>query len=277
MRPYLNLLSDILENGTRKEDRTGTGTLSLFGYQMRFDLGEGFPVVTTKKLHLRSIIHELLWFLKGDSNIAYLNENGVSIWDEWATESGDLGPVYGAQWRSWQKPDGGTVDQIEMLLDDLRNRPDSRRHIVSAWNPAVLPDESRSPQENAAAGLQALPACHTLFQFYVANGKLSCQLYQRSGDVFLGVPFNIASYSLLTLMIAQVLEFEPGDFVLTLGDAHLYLNHLDQANTQLEREPYPLPLMKLNPERGSLFEFVYEDFELQGYQCHPAIRAPISV
>jgi thymidylate synthase len=277
MRPYLNLLQDILDKGTQKSDRTGTGTLSLFGYQMRFDLGEGFPVVTTKKLHLRSIIHELLWFLKGDSNIAYLNDNGVTIWDEWATESGDLGPVYGAQWRSWQKPDGGTVDQIEVLLDDLRNRPDSRRHIVSAWNPAVLPDERRSPQENAAAGLQALPACHTLFQFYVANGKLSCQLYQRSGDVFLGVPFNIASYSLLTLMIAQVLEFEPGDFILTLGDAHLYLNHLDQANTQLEREPYPLPLMKLNRERRSLFDFVYEDFDLQGYQCHPAIRAPISV
>jgi thymidylate synthase len=277
MRPYLNLLQDILDKGTQKSDRTGTGTLSLFGYQMRFDLGEGFPVVTTKKLHLRSIIHELLWFLKGDSNIAYLNDNGVTIWDEWATEGGDLGPVYGAQWRSWQKPDGGTVDQIEVLLDDLRNRPDSRRHIVSAWNPAVLPDERRSPQENAAAGLQALPACHTLFQFYVANGKLSCQLYQRSGDVFLGVPFNIASYSLLTLMIAQVLEFEPGDFILTLGDAHLYLNHLDQANTQLEREPYPLPLMKLNRERRSLFDFVYEDFDLQGYQCHPAIRAPISV
>lgn len=277
MRPYLNLLQDILDRGTRKDDRTGTGTLSLFGYQMRFDLGEGFPVVTTKKLHLRSIIHELLWFLKGDSNIAYLNENGVSIWDEWATESGDLGPVYGAQWRSWQKPDGGAVDQITVLLEDLKNRPDSRRHIVSAWNPAVLPDETRSPQENAAAGLQALPACHTLFQFYVAGGKLSCQLYQRSGDVFLGVPFNIASYSLLTLMIAQVLDLEPGDFILTLGDAHLYLNHLEQANLQLEREPFPLPVMKLNPERRDLFDFVFEDFELEGYQCHPPIRAPISV
>jgi thymidylate synthase len=277
MRPYLNLLQDILDRGTRKDDRTGTGTLSLFGYQMRFDLGEGFPVVTTKKLHLRSIIHELLWFLKGDSNIAYLNENGVSIWDEWATESGDLGPVYGAQWRSWQKPDGGAVDQITVLLEDLKNRPDSRRHIVSAWNPAVLPDETRSPQENAAAGLQALPACHTLFQFYVAGGKLSCQLYQRSGDVFLGVPFNIASYSLLTLMIARVLDLEPGDFILTLGDAHLYLNHLEQANLQLEREPFPLPVMKLNPERRDLFDFVFEDFELEGYQCHPPIRAPISV
>ena len=277
MRPYLKLLSDILENGTRKSDRTGTGTLSLFGYQMRFNLAEGFPVVTTKKLHLRSIIHELLWFLKGDSNIAYLHENGVKIWDEWATESGDLGPVYGVQWRSWPKPDGGNVDQIGILLDDLKSRPDSRRHIVSAWNPAVLPDESRSPQENAAAGLQALPACHALFQFYVAEGKLSCQLYQRSGDVFLGVPFNIASYSLLTLMLAQVLDFEPGDFILTLGDAHLYLNHIEQANTQLAREPHALPVMKLNPQRRDLFDFVYEDFELDGYSCHPAIRAPIAV
>ncbi len=277
MRPYLNLLQDILDGGTRKSDRTGTGTLSLFGYQMRFNLADGFPVVTTKKLHLRSIIHELLWFLKGDSNIAYLNENGVTIWDEWATESGDLGPVYGAQWRSWPAPDGSTIDQIGILLRDLRERPDSRRHIVSAWNPAVLPDESRSPQENAAAGFQALPACHTLFQFYVADGKLSCQLYQRSGDVFLGVPFNIASYSLLTLMISQVLDLEPGDFILTLGDAHLYLNHLDQARTQLSREPFPLPTMKLNPGRRSLFDFVFEDFELEGYQCHPPIRAPIAV
>ncbi|HKJ18442.1 MAG TPA: thymidylate synthase [Xanthomonadales bacterium] len=277
MQPYLNLLQDILDNGTRKSDRTGTGTLSLFGYQMRFNLAEGFPVVTTKKLHLRSIIHELLWFLKGDSNIAYLNENGVTIWDEWATESGDLGPVYGVQWRSWPATDGKTIDQISILLQDLRERPDSRRHIVSAWNPAVLPDESRSPKENAAAGFQALPACHTLFQFYVADGKLSCQLYQRSGDVFLGVPFNIASYSLLTLMIAQVLDLEPGDFILTLGDAHLYLNHLEQAQTQLSREPFPLPTMKLNPEKRSLFDFVFEDFELEGYQCHPPIRAPIAV
>lgn len=277
MQPYLKLLRDILDHGTEKGDRTGTGTLSLFGYQMRFDLSKGFPVVTTKKLHLRSIIHELLWFLKGDSNIAYLNENGVTIWDEWATEEGDLGPVYGVQWRSWPRPDGGTVDQIAILLEDLRNRPDSRRHIVTAWNPAVLPDESRAPHENAANGLQALPACHTLFQFYVANGKLSCQLYQRSGDVFLGVPFNIASYSLLTMMIAQVLDLEPGEFILTLGDAHLYLNHLDQARTQLGREPYPLPVMKLNPERRDLFDFVYDDFELQGYQCHPPIRAPIAV
>ncbi len=277
MQPYLKLLRDILDNGTGKSDRTGTGTLSLFGYQMRFDLARGFPVVTTKKLHLRSIIYELLWFLRGDSNIAYLNQNGVSIWDEWATEDGDLGPVYGVQWRAWPKPDGGTIDQIAVLLDDLKNRPDSRRHIVTAWNPAVLPDESRAPHENAAAGLQALPACHTLFQFYVADGRLSCQLYQRSGDVFLGVPFNIASYALLTMMIAQVLELQPGDFILTLGDAHLYLNHLEQAKTQLEREPYPLPVMKLNPERRDLFGFVYDDFELQGYRCHPAIRAPIAV
>ena len=277
MRPYLQLLQDILDDGTKKSDRTGTGTLSLFGYQMRFNLAEGFPVVTTKKLHLRSIIHELLWFLKGDSNIAYLNENGVTIWDEWATESGDLGPVYGVQWRSWPRPDGGTIDQISVLLNDLKERPDSRRHIVSAWNPAVLPDESRSPVENAAAGRQALPACHTMFQFYVADGKLSCQLYQRSGDVFLGVPFNIASYSLLTLMIAQVLDLEPGDFILTLGDAHLYLNHLEQARTQLARDPFPLPTMKLNPERRDLFDFVYEDFELVNYQCHDPIRAPIAI
>lgn len=277
MRPYLQLLQDILDNGTKKSDRTGTGTLSLFGYQMRFNLADGFPVVTTKKLHLRSIIHELLWFLKGESNIAYLKENGVSIWDEWATESGDLGPVYGVQWRAWPKPDGGTIDQISILLRDLKERPDSRRHIVSAWNPAVLPDESRSPIENAADGFQALPACHTLFQFYVADGKLSCQLYQRSGDVFLGVPFNIASYSLLTLMIAQVLDLEPGDFILTLGDAHLYLNHLEQAETQLARDPYPLPTMKLNPERRDLFEFVFDDFELVDYQCHPLIRAPIAI
>ena len=277
MQQYLKLLRDILDNGTEKSDRTGTGTLSLFGYQMRFDLANGFPVVTTKKLHLRSIIHELLWFLRGDTNIAYLNENGVTIWNEWATESGELGPVYGAQWRSWPTPDGGTIDQVAILLDDLRNRPDSRRHIVSAWNPAVLPDESRPPHENAAMGLQALPACHTLFQFYVADGKLSCQLYQRSGDVFLGVPFNIASYSLLTMMIAQVLDLEPGEFILTLGDAHLYLNHLEQAKTQLSRQPYPLPVMKLNPQRRDLFEFVFDDFELEGYQCHPAIPAPIAV
>jgi thymidylate synthase len=277
MKTYLQLLQDILEKGSRKEDRTGTGTISLFGYQMRFDLAEGFPCVTTKKLHLRSIIHELLWFLKGDTNIAYLKENGVSIWDEWADENGNLGPVYGAQWRDWLAPDGRHIDQLSLLLEDLRNRPDSRRHIISAWNPAVLPDETRSPQENARAGLQALPPCHMMFQFHVANGKLSCQMYQRSADVFLGVPFNIASYALLTMMMAQVLDLEPGDFIISLGDAHIYLNHLEQVNTQLSRSTFPLPLMKINPDRKDLFGYVYDDFDLQGYQCHAGIKAPISV
>jgi len=277
MRTYLQLLQDILDHGNRKEDRTGTGTISLFGYQMRFDLSKGFPCVTTKKLHLRSIIHELLWFLRGDTNIAYLNENGVSIWNEWADENGNLGPVYGAQWRNWLTPDGRHIDQMKLLLADLRSRPDSRRHIVSAWNPAVLPDESRSPQENARAGMQALPPCHMMFQFHVANGKLSCQMYQRSADVFLGVPFNIASYSLLTMMLAQVLDLEPGDFIISLGDVHIYLNHLEQVNLQLSREPFALPTMQINPERKDLFEFVYDDFELQDYQCHPGISAPIAV
>ena len=277
MQAYLQLLQDILDKGSRKDDRTGTGTISLFGYQMRFDLSEGFPCVTTKKLHLRSIIHELLWFLKGDTNIAYLNENGVTIWDEWADEDGNLGPVYGAQWRQWKCADGRHIDQIKLLLEDLRNRPDSRRHIVSAWNPAVLPDETQSPSDNARAGLQALPPCHTLFQFYVADGKLSCQLYQRSADVFLGVPFNIASYALLTMMMAQVLDLEPGDFILSLGDAHIYMNHLEQVNKQLARKPFALPHMKINPDRINLFEFEFEDFELQNYQCHPGIKAPISV
>jgi thymidylate synthase len=277
MKTYLQLLQDILDKGSRKDDRTGTGTISLFGYQMRFDLAKGFPCVTTKKLHLRSIIHELLWFLKGETNIAYLNENGVSIWDEWADENGDLGPVYGAQWRNWQAPDGRHIDQVALLLADLRSRPDSRRHIISAWNPAVLPDETRSPQENARAGLQALPPCHMMFQFHVVNGKLSCQMYQRSADVFLGVPFNIASYALLTMMIAQVLDLEPGDFIISLGDAHIYLNHLEQVQTQLSRETFPLPVMKINPERKDLFGFVYEDFELQNYQCHAGIRAPIAI
>jgi len=277
MKNYLQLLQDILDKGSRKEDRTGTGTISLFGYQMRFDLAGGFPCVTTKKLHLRSIIHELLWFLKGDTNIAYLNENGVSIWNAWANEDGDLGPVYGAQWRNWLAPDGRHIDQLALLLDDLRSRPDSRRHIISAWNPAVLPDETRSPQENASAGLQALPPCHMMFQFHVANGRLSCQMYQRSADVFLGVPFNIASYALLTMMMAQVLGLEPCDFIITLGDVHIYLNHLEQVRTQLEREPMPLPVMVINPERKDLFEFVYEDFDLQNYRCHAGIRAPIAV
>jgi len=277
MRTYLELLQHILDQGTRKADRTGTGTLSVFGYQMRFDLSQGFPAVTTKKLHLKSIIHELLWFLSGDTNVRYLQQHGVSIWDEWAADDGELGPVYGAQWRRWGAPDGRRIDQIARLLEDLQSRPDSRRHIVSAWNPALLPDESRSPRENAAMGLQALPPCHTLFQFHVADERLSCQLYQRSADVFLGVPFNIASYALLTMMIAQVVGLKPGDFVHTFGDVHIYLNHLDQVRTQLDREPFPLPNMRINPEVSDLFAFRYEDFELLDYQCHPAIRAPIAV
>ena len=277
MQTYLQLLQDILDNGVRKSDRTGTGTISLFGYQMRFDLEQGFPAVTTKKLHFKSIIHELLWFLNGDTNIRYLNDNGVSIWNEWATDDGELGPVYGAQWRNWVAPDGRRIDQMSQLLEDLRNKPDSRRHIISAWNPALLPDESRSPKENAAAGLQALPPCHTMFQFNVADGRLSCQMYQRSADVFLGVPFNIASYALLTMMIAQVVGLRPGDFVHTLGDVHIYLNHLEQVKTQLQRKPYPLPQMKLNPQRKDLFDFRFEDFELLNYQSHPGIRAPIAV
>jgi thymidylate synthase len=277
MRTYLDLLQFILDNGSRKTDRTGTGTISLFGYQMRFDLSAGFPAVTTKKLHFKSIIHELLWFLKGDTNIRYLNENGVSIWDEWATPEGELGPVYGAQWRNWIAPDGRRIDQISQLLEDIRQRPDSRRHIVSAWNPALLPDESLSPRENAELGRQALPPCHTMFQFNVADGRLSCQLYQRSADVFLGVPFNIASYALLTMMVAQVVGLEPGDFVHTFGDVHIYLNHLEQVETQLGREPLPLPEMRINPEVRDLFAFRFEDFELLNYQCHHPIRAPIAV
>ena len=277
MQIYLQLLQDILDQGTAKTDRTGTGTISLFGYQMRFDLAAGFPAVTTKKLHFKSIIHELLWFLQGGTNTRYLNQHGVTIWDEWATDDGDLGPVYGAQWRDWIAPDGRHIDQMVQLLTDLKNKPDSRRHIVSAWNPALLPDESRSPKENAAAGLQALPPCHTMFQFHVANGRLSCQMYQRSADVFLGVPFNIASYALLTQMIAQVTDLQPGDFVHTFGDVHIYLNHLEQVNTQLSREPLSLPQMNLNPDRRDLFDFRYEDFELVNYECHPVIRAPIAV
>ncbi|HLF29593.1 MAG TPA: thymidylate synthase [Xanthomonadales bacterium] len=277
MRNYLRLLQDIRDNGTRKSDRTGTGTISLFGYQMRFSLADGFPAVTTKQLHLRSIIHELLWFLRGETNIAYLHENGVTIWDEWATPEGELGPVYGAQWRNWPTADGRNIDQVSRLLQDLRQRPDSRRHIISAWNPAVLPDESHSPAENAAAGLQALPPCHALFQFHVSAGKLSCQLYQRSADCFLGVPFNIASYALLIQMIAQVSDLEPGDFIFTLGDAHIYLNHLEQVDLQLSRVPFPLPRMKLNPARRNLFDFRYEDFKLENYQFHPAIKAPIAI
>lgn len=264
MKQYLDLLHHIKENGVRKGDRTGTGTISVFGYQMRFNLNDGFPVLTTKKLHLRSIIHELLWFLQGDTNIKYLRDNKVTIWDEWADANGDLGPVYGSQWRSWHTPDGRVIDQIAQVEESIRTNPDSRRHIVSAWNVA---DVDR----------MALPPCHTMFQFYVADGKLSCQLYQRSADVFLGVPFNIASYALLTLMMAQVTGLEPGDFVHTLGDAHLYLNHLEQVDLQLSRAPRELPVMSINPEVKSIFDFKYEDFKLEGYDPWPVIKAPIAV
>ncbi len=264
MREYLDLMRHVLENGQRKNDRTGTGTLSVFGYQLRFDLQRGFPLLTTKKVHLKSIIHELLWFLKGDTNVRYLKENGVTIWDEWADERGDLGPVYGYQWRSWPTPDGGHIDQISQVLHELKSNPDSRRMLVCAWNVADLPK-------------MALMPCHALFQFYVADGRLSCQLYQRSADIFLGVPFNIASYALLTLMMAQICGLKPGEFIHTFGDTHLYLNHLDQAREQLSREPRPLPTMKLNPNVTSLFDFRYEDFELVGYEPHPAIKAPVAV
>lgn len=277
MKQYLDLMQHVLDTGTTKADRTGTGTISVFGYQMRFNLAEGFPLVTTKKCHLRSIIHELLWFIAGDTNIKYLNDNGVKIWDDWATEDGELGPVYGAQWRSWPTADGGSIDQLAELIEQIKNNPDSRRLIISAWNPAVLPDAGVKPHENAANGKQALPPCHTLFQFYVADGKLSCQLYQRSADIFLGVPFNIASYALFTMMIAQVCDLELGDFVHTLGDAHLYLNHLEQTKLQLSREPRALPQMKINPAVKSIFDFKFEDFELVGYDPHPHIKAPISV
>ena len=264
MQAYLDLMRHVLTHGATKSDRTGTGTLSVFGYQMRFDLQQGFPLLTTKKVHLKSIIHELLWFLRGDTNVRYLRENGVTIWDEWADENGELGPVYGHQWRSWPTPGGGHIDQIGQVLDDLRGNPDSRRIIVSAWNVADLPK-------------MALAPCHAFFQFYVAEGKLSCQLYQRSADIFLGVPFNIASYALLTLMIAQVTGLKPGDFVHTLGDAHLYANHLEQARLQLTRSPRPLPHMKLNPQVRDLFAFRYEDFSLEGYDPHPAIKAAVAV
>jgi len=264
MQQYHDLLRLVIDQGTDRDDRTGTGTRSLFGHQMRFDLRAGFPALTTKKLHLKSIVHELLWFLKGDTNIAYLKANGVSIWDEWADENGDLGPVYGAQWRSWPAPDGTSIDQIANVLAQIRTSPASRRHIVTAWNPAEV-DE------------MALPPCHCLFQFYVADGKLSCQLYQRSADIFLGVPFNIASYALLTMMVAQVTGLEPGDFVHTLGDAHLYRNHFDQAQLQLSREPRQLPVMRLNPDVTDLFAFTYDDFKLEGYDPHPAISAPIAI
>lgn len=264
MKQYLDLMRHVLEEGTQKHDRTGTGTLSVFGYQMRFNLQEGFPLVTTKKIHLRSIIHELIWFLKGDTNIKYLKENGVSIWDDWADENGELGPVYGHQWRSWPKADGGHIDQISQVLHQIKTNPDSRRIIVSAWNVAEV--------EN-----MALPPCHSFFQFYVAEGKLSCQLYQRSADIFLGVPFNIASYALLTMMMAQVCNLQPGDFIHTLGDAHLYTNHLEQTRLQLSREPRPLPVMKLNPEVKSIFDFKFEDFTLENYEPLPHIKAPVAV
>jgi thymidylate synthase len=264
MRQYHDLLQRVLDHGVAKSDRTGTGTLSVFGHQMRFDLAEGFPLVTTKKLHLRSIIHELLWFLRGDTNVRYLRENGVTIWDEWADAAGELGPVYGHQWRSWPARDGGTIDQIAQLLDQIRRNPDSRRLIVTAWNPADI-DRMR------------LPPCHCLFQFYVAEGRLSCQLYQRSADIFLGVPFNIASYALLTAMVARVTGLEPGEFVHTLGDAHLYRNHLDQARTQLARAPRPLPRMEIDASVGDLFAFRYEHFRLVGYDPHPHIPAPVAV
>lgn len=264
MQAYLDLMRLVREKGVYKSDRTGTGTYSVFGHQMRFDLQQGFPLVTTKKLHLRSIIHELLWFLKGDTNIAYLKENGVSIWDEWADEQGDLGPVYGYQWRSWPSPQGDSIDQISNLLQQIKTNPDSRRLIVSAWNPALV-------------DAMALPPCHCLFQFYVADGKLSCQLYQRSADIFLGVPFNIASYALLTHMIAQVCDLQVGDFVHTLGDAHLYSNHLEQASEQLTREPLPLPRLHLNPEVKDLFAFTFDDIRIDGYEHHPHIKAPVAV
>jgi thymidylate synthase len=264
MRQYLDLMRRVRTQGVRKTDRTGTGTLSVFGHQMRFDLGAGFPLITTKKIHLKSVIHELLWFLEGDTNTKSLNANGVTIWDEWADENGDLGPVYGAQWRSWPTPDGGSIDQLQELVETLKTTPDSRRMIVTAWNPADLPD-------------MALAPCHCLFQVYVAEGRLSCQLYQRSADVFLGVPFNIASYALLTMMLAQSTGLEPGELVHTLGDTHLYLNHLEQADLQLARAPRPLPRMRLNPAVTSLFQFRYEDFELTGYDPHPHIAAAVAV
>jgi len=264
MKQYLDLLSHVLEYGSDRGDRTGTGTRSVFGYQMRFDLSDGFPVLTTKKLHLRSIIHELLWFLRGDTNIAYLHEHGVTIWDEWADENGNLGPVYGAQWRSWPAPDGRRIDQIANLVEGIRKNPYSRRHIISAWNPAEVDD-------------MALPPCHCLFQFYVADGRLSCQLYQRSADIFLGVPFNIASYALLTMMVAQVTGLEPGDFVHTLGDAHLYANHFEQAKLQLTRTPKPLPRMRIDPEVKDIFSFRFDDFTLEGYEADSTIKAPIAV
>lgn len=277
MKQYLELVNHIIENGTDKGDRTGTGTRSVFGYQMRFNLQDGFPLVTTKKLHLRSIVHELLWFLKGDTNIQYLKDNGVRIWDEWATESGDLGPLYGKQWVAWEKPDGETINQIAEVVETLRNNPNSRRMIVSAWNPADLPDESISPQENVKQGRMALATCHAFFQFYVADGKLSCQLYQRSADTFLGVPFNIASYALLVHMIAQQTDLEVGDFVWTGGDVHLYNNTMEQANTQLQRAPFALPKLLIKRKPATIFDYQFDDFEIVDYESHAHIKAQVSV
>ena len=274
MKQYHELLEHVLENGIQKGDRTGTGTLSVFGYQMRFDLNAGFPMLTTKKLHLKSIVHELLWFLKGDTKVKYLQENGVRIWNEWADENGDLGPVYGHQWRNWNSEG---IDQIKEVVETLKNNPNSRRMMVSAWNPSVLPDTSISFSENVKNGKAALPPCHAFFQFYVAEGKLSCQLYQRSADIFLGVPFNIASYALLTLMMAQVCDLQPGDFIHTFGDAHIYNNHMEQVKLQLSREPRDLPEMKLNPEVKDIFGFTFDDFTLENYNPHPGIKAAVAV
>ena len=275
MRQYLDLLQRILDEGVQKGDRTGTGTISIFGHQMRFNLADGFPLVTTKKVHLKSIIYELLWLISGDTNIKYLRDHNVTIWDEWANADGDLGPVYGAQWRNWNNEG---IDQIQQVIDSIKNNPNSRRHIVTAWNPSVLPDEHEKDfAKNVAAGKAALPPCHAFFQFYVINGRLSCQMYQRSADVFLGVPFNIASYSLLTLMMAQVCSLQPGDFIHTFGDVHIYNNHIEQVKLQLSREPRPLPTMKLNPEVKSLFDFKYEDFTLENYNPYDAIKAQVSV
>jgi len=277
VKQYLDLMRHVRDNGVFKGDRTGTGTTSVFGYQMRFDLSEGFPLVTTKKCHLRSIIHELLWFLKGETNTKYLRDNGVSIWDEWATAEGDLGPVYGHQWRNWPATDGSSIDQISEVVNQLKTNPNSRRIIISAWNVADLPDETISPQANVANHKMALAPCHAFFQFYVAEGKLSCQLYQRSADIFLGVPFNIASYALFTMMLAQVCDLEAGEFIHTLGDAHLYSNHMEQVEEQLSRDMFPLPSMNINPQIKDIFGFTFDDFELVDYQCHPHIKAPVAI
>ncbi|GAB4170871.1 MAG: thymidylate synthase [Wenzhouxiangellaceae bacterium] len=277
MKAYHDLLEHVLAHGVPKSDRTGTGTLSVFGYQMRYDLREGFPLVTTKRVHMKSVIHELLWFIQGGTNVRELNRHGVTIWDEWADADGELGPIYGRQWRAWPLPDGRALDQLSQVVERIRQRPDSRRHLVSAWNPAELPDERFSPQDNVRQGRMALAPCHVMFQFWVADGGLSLQLYQRSADCFLGVPFNIASYALLLMMVAQITGLQAREFIHCLGDAHIYRNHLDQVRTQLSREPYPLPRVRLNPERTRLEDFRYEDFELVGYRHHPPIPAPIAV